>query len=274
MAERTVVVTGGAGNIGRKVTAYLDAQGGYDLRLIDRREGDDARLSVADLTRWSSSWTALFRGADAVVHMAGNPAPVATWDQVIEPNIDMVFNVFRAAAESGVRRVIFASSNYAVSGYRFDGRRLTSDLSARPTNPYGATKLFGERLAKGFSESHPGTSFICLRIGFCQRLPGNRPGVHMRHGIWGQHMWLSDRDLGQAIEKSILAEGLTFEVLNIMSDNPGMPWDISAAREKIGFEPLDGVAATSTPLLIFRNRWQRMIDKAYGGLDRIFWGAR
>ena len=68
----------------------------------------------------------------------------------------------------------------------------------------------------------------------------------MNMGSWGQFMWLSNRDLCQAMERAVLAEGVGFAVLNLMSDNPGMRWDIEATRRAIGYAPQDGAAPTLT----------------------------
>ena len=58
-------------------------------------------------------------------------------------------------------------------------------------------------------------------------------------------MWLSNRDLCHAMERAVLAEDVSFAVLNLMSDNPGMRWDIGLTRELIGYVPQDG----ATPVL-------------------------
>ena len=68
-----------------------------------------------------------------------------------------------------------------------------------------------------------------LGIGYLQR-GDNRPGTHMGWGGWGQAMWLSNRDLCQAMERSVMAGGIGFAVLNLMSDNPGMRWDIETTK--------------------------------------------
>ena len=80
---------------------------------------------------------------------------------------------------------------------------------------------------------------ICLRIGYCQR-GENRPGATMTMGSWGQLMWLSDRDLCQAMERAVLVGDVGFAVLNLMSDNPGMRWDMDATRRVLGYVPRDG----------------------------------
>ena len=235
--RKTVVVTGAAGNIGGKLRAHFAALG-WTLHLLDLRAAPG--VQQADLLDADAAWTGALAAADAVIHLCGHPSPTCTWTQAQE-NIDMTANVLRAARERGARRVIFASSNWVMAGYRFAGARLTTDLEPHPLNPYGVSKLAGERM--GRDAAAQGLSFIAFRIGWNQATPGNQPGPHMHMGTWGQQMWLSDRDLCHGFERAVLAEGIRFAALNLMSDNPGMPWDIDTTRQTIGYAPRDGWTA-------------------------------
>ena len=71
----------------------------------------------------------------------------------------------------------------------------------------------------------------------------------MGWGTWGQAMWLSNRDLCQAMERAVLADGVGFAVLNLMSDNPGMRWDIETTKRAIGYAPRDGAAPVATDVI-------------------------
>jgi len=92
----------------------------------------------------------------------------------------------------------------------------------------------------------------------------------MGQGLWGQHMWLSNRDLCHGWERAILAEGVNFALLNLMSDNPGMPWDIDETRQVIGFRPQDRHAALSTDDQAQRSAALRDKYRLADGLDRVF----
>jgi nucleoside-diphosphate-sugar epimerase len=187
----------------------------------------------------------MFRDADAIVHLAANPSPRTSWVSAQRLNFDLTMNVFEAAARQGARRLIFASSNWAVAGHRFEDWTLTTEVDPYPVNPYGVSKLVGERIGRSFSERW-GLSVICFRIGYCQR-GENRPGPHMGWGLWGQRMWLSDRDLCQGFEKAVRAPAeLKFAVLNLMSRNDGMRWDLDATRAAIGYEPEDHYTPVET----------------------------
>ncbi len=240
---KTVLITGAGGNIGTKLRQHF-TQLGWSLRLLDVAARGDPAITEADLSVWDEGWASQFAGADAVIHLAGRPSPRTRWADAVTFNFDMTQNVYEAAVRQGARRLIFASSNWVVAGHRFSGAVLTPDIEPHPVNPYGVSKLVGERLGRSYHERF-GLSVICFRIGYCQR-GENRPGPHMGWGKWGQLMWLSDRDLCQAMERGVLAEPVGFAVLNLMSDNPGMRWDIDTTRRAIGYAPQDGAAAELT----------------------------
>ena len=112
---RTILITGAAGSIGKKLRAHFEAKGGYDLRLLDRHDGGDAAVRVADLALWDDGWVDQFKGVDAVIHLAGNPRPEAPWASIQRDNIDLVLNVYEAAVRQGAKRLIFASSNWTMA---------------------------------------------------------------------------------------------------------------------------------------------------------------
>lgn len=51
--------------------------------------------------------THAFEGMDVVVHLAADPRPDASWDQLLESNIVGARNAFEAAVRAGVKRVIY-----------------------------------------------------------------------------------------------------------------------------------------------------------------------
>ena len=242
----TLLITGASGSIGTKLRAHFLARGGYSLRLLCVNPANDPTVFTADLARYDEAWARQFENVDAVIHLAGASSTTSPWDAVQTLNIDLSLNVLRAAERHGARRIVFASSNWVVAGHRFGNLPLTADMPPAPVNPYGSAKLFIERAGQDWA-ARTGRCFIALRIGYCQHSPGNIPGPHMEHGVWGQQMWLSDRDLCQAVERASLAPDLSFAVLNVMSANPGMRWDIESTRRSIGYQPEDGHMAVSTP---------------------------
>jgi NAD+ dependent glucose-6-phosphate dehydrogenase len=234
-----VLITGATGNIGTKLRAYLTEQGRYDLTLLCLNPKKDPGVVTADLSRWDDAWASRFDGIDTVLHVAADPSPVASWGRIQTLNLDLLFNVLAAAQQHGVRRFVFASSNFVVAGHRFADTPLTTDMEPAPINAYGASKLVGERLGKMFAERY-GLSFIGFRIGVCQRANDNRHGPWIPFGHWGQQMWVSDRDLCRAFEAAIRDRTVQFGVYNLVSRNPGMRWDLSNLSRDLGFTPEDG----------------------------------
>ena len=111
MAER-ICVTGASGKAGRTVVRDL-LEHGYDVVATDvasSRADVEHGAVRADLTDYGQTLEVL-TGVDAVVHLANIPAPgIATASVTFNTNMAMNFNVFHAAANSGVKRVVWASS--------------------------------------------------------------------------------------------------------------------------------------------------------------------
>lgn len=240
---RVVLITGARGNIGRKLRdAWTDV---YDLVLIDQDEDDDdPEVIGADLSVLDDDWFTHFHGVDTVVHLAANPDADADWDDLVGPNVDAMANVCHAAALAGVERVIFASSNHVMGGYRdLDDGPITVDLEPKPDGPYGAAKLFGERLGQSLSRAFDLT-FIAIRIGWVQDGP-NRP--ESLPDDWSRKLWLSNTDLVRLFDQAVEAEieDRSFVVVNGMSRNHGTRWDLSDAAELLGYLPVDDAFAGS-----------------------------
>lgn len=233
----TILITGAAGNIGRKLRdAWADR---FELIAIDRvADPDDPDLIIADLAEPIDDWMDLFDEADVVVHLAANPNEFATWAELVGPNIDMMVNVLHASVRAGVGRFIFASSNHVMGGYR-EGvdRPITVELPPKPGNPYGATKLMGERLGRSLAKMVD-LAFIALRIGWVLK-GANRP--EDLPDDWARSIWLSNGDLVRLVTSAVEAELVEgeFVVVNGVSNNRGTRWDLAPARARLGFEPLD-----------------------------------
>ncbi|MCA1686664.1 MAG: NAD(P)-dependent oxidoreductase, partial [Planctomycetia bacterium] len=238
---RVVLITGASGNLGRKLRAAWSDP--YDLVLIDKNaDPDDREVVAADLSVLDEGWLSHFHGVDTVVHLAGNPDETAPWEDLEGPNLDALCNVFHAAALAGVERLIFASSNHAMGGYRDLGDMpITVDLPPKPDGPYGATKLMGERLGRSLSHAFDIT-FIALRLGWIQA-GENRPET--LPDDWSRGLWLSNDDLIRLFDCAVEAEldDRLFVVLNGMSNNRGTRWDLSATAELLGYNPEDDAYA-------------------------------
>lgn len=108
---------------------------GYDLRLLDLTpiEGEPDAVT-ADLGDKDALREAV-RGVDAVIHLAGISLE-ASFDKILHSNIEGTYNLYEAAREEGVGRIVFASSNHAVgyTPYPRDGDPLIPvETPAAPT---------------------------------------------------------------------------------------------------------------------------------------------
>ncbi|MDE2688366.1 MAG: NAD(P)-dependent oxidoreductase [Chloroflexota bacterium] len=246
--KKRVLVTGIAGQIGGIIRRELGER--YDLSGIDQVDVESVPTMLADIAKLNDILPA-FEGIDAVVHLGADPSPQASWESVLSSNILGTRNVYEAARLSGVKRIVFASSNHAVGNYPmrqdpykaiYDGRLgeirrpfdpLTPDL-LRPDSYYGVSKAFGESLGSYFHDEY-GISVICLRIGWVMTPddPTFAPSA--------LSLWLSHRDAVQLIQKSIDApQSVGFTVVNGESDNALSIWDIDTTRRVLGYEPQDG----------------------------------
>ncbi|MEO8396779.1 MAG: NAD(P)-dependent oxidoreductase [Chloroflexota bacterium] len=116
-----VLITGGTGLIG-KATAERLLHKGWQVRVIDRHIPPEAVLDGAEYAECDilnyADLLEQTRGCDAVIHMAAIRSPVlAPGTDIFEINVAGTFNVFEAAAESGIKRVAQASSINAIGSY-------------------------------------------------------------------------------------------------------------------------------------------------------------
>jgi NAD+ dependent glucose-6-phosphate dehydrogenase len=241
-----IVVTGASGHLGRKLANHLVAAG-HRVTGIDINPSADSSFPIhaADLSQFNENWVRLLARQDVIVHLAADRAPDADWSSVVPNNIDSVLNLHEAARVQNVPRIVFASSNWVLGGYRFSKDSLSADTPPRPVNPYGMSKLMGERIGAHFAAVH-GTTVIAVRIGWTQWTHGNQPGPHMAMGRWGQLMWLSDSDFLEGMSAAATAPAEGFQVVNLMSKNPGMRWSLLETKKAIGFAPRDGAPARLT----------------------------
>ena len=115
----------------------------------------------------------------------------------------------------------------------------------RPTESsldYGLGKLCGEEIARCFAETH-GVEVICVRVGWVQTGANRVEDMPASMDEWTRAMWLSNGDLCRLLDVCVSAPlPRRFLIVNGMSANSGMRWDIDAAREAIGYVPRDSYA--------------------------------
>jgi uronate dehydrogenase len=163
---KRLLITGAAGALGKIARAGL-GHIAETIRLTDIAEMDPAtgneEVMRADVSDFDAIG-AVVDGCDGIVHLGGQ-ATEGPWETVLNTNIIGLYNVYEAARQTGVKRIIFASSNHAIG---FHPREKTLDASARPRPDtlYGVSKVYGEALASLYYDKF-GIETAIFRIGSC-----------------------------------------------------------------------------------------------------------
>jgi nucleoside-diphosphate-sugar epimerase len=114
----------------------------------------------------SSPLRPLFQGADAVVHLAWLIQPGRDKQVLHEANVEGSARVFRAAAASGVRTLVYASSIGAYApGPKDRGVDESWPTTGIASSFYARHKAEVERLLDRFEDEHPDTRIVRLRPG-------------------------------------------------------------------------------------------------------------
>ena len=167
-----VLVTGGAGFIGRRLVRALAARGS-DVTVADKLPfpGDPAGNGpgsvtsvVGDLRDPDVVAQALPAGTDAVVHLAASTSVLVSVEDpagTYENNVAVTQRLLERAREQGTRAFVFASTNAVVGDV---GREVISErFPLRPLTPYGATKAASEMLLSCYAACY-GVNACALRF--------------------------------------------------------------------------------------------------------------
>ena len=153
-----VVVTGGSGRLGQHVIREL-LDHGYDVLSLDKVVPQTKLCPswMADLTRSGDIYEAL-KGAHAIVHLGAYQAPNLAPDaETFSNNVTATYNVLKAASDLKVSKVVIASST-AAFGFIYARRfwspnylPLDENHPCKPQDPYGLSKVVGEKIADSFA---------------------------------------------------------------------------------------------------------------------------
>jgi nucleoside-diphosphate-sugar epimerase len=233
-----ILITGPGGRVGPHIAPFLREQ--FALRLLDVRPLTNLPLAAddefvqADIRDLSAVRKAC-EGIKAVVHLAAISDEADFHSLLLPYNLEGTYNVFEAARQAGVRKVIFASTGQTVLHYPTN-IMVTPDMPPRPWTVYACTKVFGEALARHYSDQY-GMEMIAIRI--CYFQPPDSELLRQRGNI--QSNWCSPRDLAQLLIKS-LQSTIKFAIFFGVSNNTDRYFDISNAQQMLGYEPVDDAA--------------------------------
>jgi len=235
---KKLVLTGAAGRLGSYLREPLS-------KLADEFISSDIAPDVgklfpnesyvkADLTSLDEMM-ALLEDADMVVHFGaiGDEAPFET---LLGPNFIGAYNVWEAAYQNKLRRVVYASSIHAVGMYP-KNEFIGTDVPHRPDTFYGLAKCFAEDLGSLYWDKRRLES-VHMRILSCAQVSNPR----------AVGTWLSYEDLIQLVEKSITTPVTGFSIVYGISNNDRAPVNNSNASH-LGYRPKDNAEQFAEEIL-------------------------
>lgn len=235
---KKIILTGAAGRLGsylrEPLTKMAEQLVSTDLADDIGKLYDGEQYVKADLTSLDAMLDVI-DGADMVVHFGayGDEAP---FDTILGPNIIGAYNVWEAAYQKGVRRVVYASSVHAV-GMHSRTAGIGLDAPHRPDTFYGLAKCFAEDLASLYWDKR-GIESVCMRIFSCAQVNNAR----------ALGTWLSYDDLIHMVEQAVNTPTTGFSVIYGISNNDRVPVDNSKAAY-LGYRPKDNAEQFSEVVL-------------------------
>jgi uronate dehydrogenase len=225
---KRLVMTGAAGYLARTLRPQLGKLA-ENRRLSDIAEMDSANageeIVQCDLADFGAV-LALVKGCDGIIHLGGIPVE-DRFANILDSNIIGCYNLYEAARKTGVKRIVFASSNHAI-GFHERTTRLDADAVTRPDSLYGVSKVYGEALARLYHDKF-GIETAIVRIGSCLPKPLDRRMLST---------WLSPDDFFRLIERAFTVPHLGCPIIYGVSDNRDSWWD-NGKTACLGWKPQD-----------------------------------
>lgn len=165
-----ILITGSSGRIGRSVVEVL-LERDYQVVGFDVQPSSIAQAEFTSITRDFSDTNALARacaGVDAVLHLGA----LMSWkkedlQRIFEANVNGTLNVLAAAVENGAKKFVFASSGEVYPDRNPEYLPIDEKHPAKPTSPYGLSKLMAEKAVRFYERAHKLPSVI-LRFSHTQ----------------------------------------------------------------------------------------------------------
>src|SRR3989344_5430492 len=167
---KKILVTGGAGFIGREVVRQL-VQKGYKVRVADDLSKREAKVPEGcdfiktDLTESKSAERAL-ENIDLCVHLAAKIGGIGYFHKypatILSENNKLYSTVFEAAVKNKTERILYLSSSMVFeSTNSFPSSESDIEKIPPPVSAYGFSKLIGEEYCKAFYDEFGLNYTIC-----------------------------------------------------------------------------------------------------------------
>jgi nucleoside-diphosphate-sugar epimerase len=265
-----VIITGSSGACGSALTTLPYDNVFFDLnRTPDASEnGTFIQGDFHDLDTFRMAMD----GCNVLVHLAASDyypdfqmGLDEAWDGYLKNNITGVKNVFDAAVESGIEKIIFASTHrvmgmyerqYAPSIYELGHNVMIDHLApVRPDSDYALSKIFGETLGRLLVDQGK-MKFVSLRICSVRSADADHPYAYAEYGVqqkrWTRDskkykqqvnrlkgLWQSRRDFLQMVDLCIQCDSIDYDIFYGLSDNSRRWFDIEHAKSVLGYSPKD-----------------------------------
>ncbi|KAA9010476.1 NAD-dependent epimerase/dehydratase family protein [Histidinibacterium aquaticum] len=236
---KKIVLTGAAGALGTVLREPL-SRSADELVSTDIAAQPESLLPnetwvQADLAKFDEI-EPLMKGAEMVVHF-GAVVDEKPFPELLGPNYVGAYNVWEAASQHGLRRVVYASSVHAVGLWE---NNADVDVTAhhRPDTFYGLAKCFAEDMGRMYWEKR-GLEAVCLRIFSCTPEPQNARALGT---------WLSYGDLTQLVTRAVETPTTGFAVAFGVSNNDRSPIKDHGAHF-LGYRPRDNAEDWAETLL-------------------------
>jgi len=267
-----VLVTGAYGRCGTALIDHLHGDDEYEFTYYNRSDRPDDHpyggyeTIVGNVTEGEKLREAA-EGRDAMVHMAAYPSPSGDWTDVLEPNIVGTYNALEAAREEQLETFVFLSTNHVVGLYETEHApelyerdySLVVDHTdpVRPDSYYGASKSFGEDLARYYVEEFEYPKQVyALRVGTVNMPEYDHPYGNAESGVDDGDFergspeyqravarmkctWQSRRDFAHEVECCLADDTVDYGVFYGVSDNQRRWFDLEHARSRIDYNPRD-----------------------------------
>ncbi len=236
---RRVLVTGSTGAIGQPVCQRLIARG-HHVRGFARRPTPGVPDHIAGDLSDRDKVRAAVEGMDTVIHLGAYPNDADFIGVLLEPNVRGLFHICDAARESGVRRLVLASSVQAVTAHLHRGGLVRVEDGPAPVNHYALAKVWAEQMGEMYARVH-GLSVISVRIGWLPR--NQREAAALVASPHGRDIFLSHDDAARFFERCVESQAPEpgRSVILFATSRPARMerLDLAPARETIGYEPED-----------------------------------
>jgi len=247
MDKKKVLVTGASGLIGGLVLKNLNDK--YEFSALNRSKLEGVPNLCADICDADAIKPA-FNGIHSVLHLAAATYGLTDdWDATMAITVRGTLNVFEAAREAGVKRIVHMSSGCTQLAYEWADKSPYGTLAngpddeipeswemvdrtwpVRPDSPYAIGKIFGENLGQYYADKY-GISTLVIRLGAVNE--NDRPQLRRQYPGY-----LSQSDCLQVIDKCLGApDDLMFDIFDAISENKYRWRSTDHTKEVMGWKP-------------------------------------